>query len=827
MTITATQTRPKTDQYRPKDIEPKWQAIWDETKIYRTTEGGNKPKFYCLDFFPYPSGAGLTVGHYRNYVPTDAISRFKRMRGYNVLHPMGWDAFGQPAETEAVNRRRHPRPMVAEYIANYKRQLRIGGFSYDWEREINSSTPEYYRWTQWFFLLLYKRGLAYRAEAPVNWCPKEGLVLANEEAPGGHCWRCGTQVVRKNLVQWFFRITAYADRLADDLDTVDWPEKIVAMQRNWIGRSEGAEFDMAIKGHPDKKMRVFTTRPDTVYGMTFCVLAPEHPLVDQITTPEQKASVAAYVERTSHETEIERQSTEKERDGVFTGAYAVNPMNGADVPIFVADYVLLSYGTGAIMAVPGHDARDFDFAKKYNLPIPVVIAPPDWDGKPLEAAYTGDGTMVNSGPFSGLSSREGIKRIIAYMEEKGIGQRKVHYRMRDWLISRQRYWGAPIPIIHCPTCGEVAVPEEQLPVVLPDLEAYEPSGDGRSPLAKVTEWVNTTCPTCGGPAQRETDTMGGFACSSWYFLRFASPHYDKGPVEPQALRYWLPVDLYVGGAEHAVMHLLYARFWTKVMYDAGVVHFKEPFTKLMNQGMLLASDGLKMSKSRPNTVVIPEIVIARYGADAVRAYEMFMGPFDQDVQWSEQGLQGVYRFLNRVWEIVLVGSGDRKTGDGADDLALRRITHKTIKRVTTDLDRLHFNTMVAALMEYVNYLQDARKQDISRAAWEEAIEALLLMLAPTAPHLAEELWQRTGHQYSVHQQAWPLFNPELIAEDQITLIVQVGGKVRDKLTVPADIGEAEAKELALNSEKVKPWLAGKTVAQVVYVPGKLVNISVR
>jgi leucyl-tRNA synthetase len=813
--------------YRPQDIEAKWQKVWDETKVYRTSEGGDKPKFFCLDFFPYPSGAGLTVGHYRNYVPTDAISRFKRMRGYNVLHPMGWDAFGQPAETEAIAKKRHPRPMVEEYIGNYKRQLHIGGFCYDWERELNSSHPEYYRWTQWIFLQLYKRGLAYRTEAPVNWCPKEGLVLANEEAKDGKCWRCNSDVTKKNLVQWFFRITAYADRLADDLSTVDWPDKIVTMQRNWIGRSEGAEFDMQIRGHAGKTMRVFTTRPDTVFGMTFCVLAPEHPLVAAITTAPQKQAVNAYVEKTLRQSEIDRQSTEKERDGVFTGAYAVNPMNGEDVPIYVADYVLLGYGTGAIMAVPGHDTRDFDFARKYNLPIPVVIAPPNWDGKPLDAAYTGDGAMVNSGPFNGLVGKEGIARVAAKMEEMAIGQRKVHYKMRDWLISRQRYWGAPIPIVHCARCGEVAVPEDQLPVLLPDIDAYEPTGDGRSPLANVPAWVNTTCPTCGGAALRETDTMGGFACSSWYFMRFASPRYDKAFAEPSALKYWLPVDLYVGGAEHAVMHLLFARFWTKVMFDAGHIHFNEPFSKLMNQGMLLASDGQKMSKSRPATVVIPETVVARFGADAVRCYEMFMGPFDQEVQWDEKGLAGLYRFLSRVWEIVITPRAGHAASAGDADAGLRKMTHKTINRVTIDLDRLHFNTMIAALMEFINYLQDARTQAVSAAAWNEATDALLLMLAPAAPHLAEELWQHKGHAYSIHQQAWPEFDAGLIVDETITLIVQVGGKVRDKLVAPTDISEADAKLLALSSERVKPWLAGKTLGNVVYVPGKLVNISVK
>ncbi len=817
-------------KYNHRKIEPKWQKVWQETGLYRTPDTTDKPKYYCLDFFPYPSGDGLSVGHCRNYVPTDVVSRYKRMRGSNVLHPMGYDAFGQPAENEAIRRGIHPKVSTAKYTANYRRQLQLIGTSYDWDREINSSHPDFYRWTQWFFLLLYKRGLAYRATAPVNWCPSCATVLANEEVEEGHCWRCDTLVTKRDLMQWFFRITAYADALADDLDTVDWPEKIVLMQRNWIGRSTGVEFDLGIKGSPEK-IRVFTTRPDTVYGMTFAVLAPEHPLVDKLTTPDRRAEVEAYIEMARRESEIERLSTEKERTGVFIGAYAVNPMNGEEIPIYIADYVLPGYGTGAIMAVPGHDARDFDFARKYHLPIPVVIAPPGWQpGQELTPAYLDDGMMVNSGPFNGMPSSEGIERVADYMEQQGIGTRKVNYRMRDWLISRQRYWGAPIPVVYCERCGEVPVPEEQLPVLLPELERFQPSGTGKSPLANVPEFVNTACPHCGGRAQRETDTMGGFACSSWYFLRFTSPHYDRGPFEPHQMRYWMPVDLYVGGAEHAVMHLLYARFWTKVMCDAGVVPFKEPFQKLMNQGMVLGADGQKMSKSKGN-VITPDDVVARYGADSLRGYELFIGPFEQEVAWSEQGISGVYRFLNRAWGIVLAGGGPKTTSKGeefeARERDLRRMTHKTLKRVTGDIERSHFNTAVAALMEYVNYLQSQRKSVASSPAWQEARETLMLMLAPIAPHMAEELWQHTGHAYSIHQQAWPAWDEGLAAEETITLVIQVNGKVRDKVQVTPDITEAEARKAALSSARVAKWTAGKQVINMVYVPGRLVNLVVK
>ncbi|MCC6445589.1 MAG: leucine--tRNA ligase [Armatimonadetes bacterium] len=819
------------EKYQPQAIEPKWQQRWNEMHLYRTSEEPGKPKYYCLDFFPYPSGDGLSVGHCRNYVPTDVVSRYKRMCGANVLHPMGWDAFGLPAENAAILRGLHPQRTTEEYAANYRRQLRLIGTSYDWEREINSSHPDYYKWTQWFFLLLYRRGLAYRSTAPANWCDSCKTVLANEETEGGQCWRCGSEVTKKDLPQWFFKITAYADRLLEDLDTIDWPEKIILMQRNWIGKSEGVEFDLSVKG-TDDKIRVFTTRPDTVYGMTFAVLAPEHPLVDKLASPDRKAEVETYAEAARRETDIERLSTEKDRTGVFIGAYAVNPMNGREIPIFIGDYVLMSYGTGAIMAVPGHDTRDCDFAKKYGLPIPVVIAPPGWNGEDLPEAYVEEGTMVNSGPFNGLSSGEGWQRIADHMEADGIGQRRVNYRMRDWLISRQRYWGAPIPIIHCPTCGERPVPEERLPVELPHLESYQPTGTGKSPLAEVPEFVNTSCPGCGGPAERETDTMGGFACSSWYFLRYPNPHLETAPFSAESARYWLPVDLYVGGAEHAVMHLLYARFWTKVMYDAGLVAFKEPFQKLMNQGMILGADGVKMSKSKGN-VITPDSVVAQFGADTLRLYELFIAPFEQEVAWSEQGIRGVFRFLNRLWGLVADNmvhfdpEWRSHIETTPENRPLRRKLHQTIRKVTQDIERMHFNTSVAALMELLNEFApfvESGLSDEKRPVFSEVVENFILLLQPMAPHFADEIWERLGKGGTTYALSWPEWDEEIARAEEIVVVLQVNGKVKDRLTVPVDIAQADLERLALANEKVQAAFNGKSVSRVIVVPGKLVNI---
>ncbi|MCL6476194.1 MAG: leucine--tRNA ligase [Firmicutes bacterium] len=832
------------EKYQPQQIEQKWQKRWQEAQLFRAEDFSPKPKLYALDFFPYPSGDGLSVGHCRNYIPTDAFCRYKHMKGFNVLHPMGWDAFGLPAENEAIRKRSHPSKTVPRYIANYKRQMNMIGISYDWSREINSSSPDYYKWTQWFFLLLYKRGLAYRSTAPANWCPSCKTVLANEEVEGGACWRCGSMVEKRDLPQWFFKITDYAERLLNDLELINWPEGIKMMQRNWIGRSEGVEFEMQVadaQGKPSgKSFRVFTTRVDTTFGMSFAVLAPEHPLVREMTTPDRREEVEAYIARSQRETEIERLSTERVRDGVFTGAYAINPVNGQLVPIFIADYVLMGYGTGAIMAVPAHDERDFDFAKRYGLPIPVVIAPPGWNGEPLEQAYTGEGTMVNSGEFSGLPSEEGKKRIADWMEERGIGKRRVNYRLRDWLISRQRYWGAPIPIIHCPKCGEVAVPEDQLPVLLPDVEHYEPTGTGKSPLANIPEFVNTSCPQCGGAAERETDTMGGFACSSWYFLRFASPHETDRPFNPDAVRYWLPVDVYVGGAEHAVMHLLYARFWVKVMYDAGLVHFVEPFMTLRNQGMVLAPDPdtpdvmVKMSKSKGN-VVTPDAVVEKHGADTLRLYELFVAPFDQAIEWREEGVSGANRFLHRVWRLVLDAIPhyhrdwkEKLQGAelSADERKLRRKTHQTIKKVGEDIEEFRFNTAVAAVMEWVNLMYDLKDSLIDSPAFSEAIHSLILVLAPFTPHIADELWERLGYEGFTYNQPYPEYDEAVAAAEELNIVVQVNGKLRDVLVVPVDTPQEELERLALSSPKVQQFTNGKTVKKVIVVPNKLVNVVV-
>jgi leucyl-tRNA synthetase len=810
------------EPYESHRIEPKWRRRWAEAALYRTPEADDgRPTFYCLDFFPYPSGAGLSVGHCRNYVPTDVISRYHRMRGDAVLHPMGWDAFGLPAENEAIDKGVHPRDSTRRYAANYRRQMTLIGASYDWEREINSSDPGYYRWTQWIFSLLFRRGLAYQVWAPVNWCDHCQTTLANEEVEHGTCWRCHQPVTRRDLKQWFFRITAYADELLAATDTLDWPEHILAMQRHWIGRSEGVEFEMAVAGHKGLAFPVFTTRPDTVYGMTFAVLAPEHPLVGQITVPECQPEVEAYVQRARRTAEVERLSTDRDRDGVLTGAHAINPVNGTPVPIYVADYVLMGYGTGAIMAVPAHDQRDYEFAQKYGLPVVAVIEPPEgpWAAA---AAYEGQGIMVHSAPYDGLPSAEAGRRIADQMEAEGYGRRTVQYRMRDWLISRQRYWGAPIPIVHCETCGPVPVPEDDLPVLLPHLPDYLPRGDGRSPLANLPAFVETCCPACGRPARRETDTMGGFACSSWYFLRFADPWDSDGPFNRQAVARWLPVDLYVGGAEHAVMHLLYARFWTKVLADAGLLHFREPFVRLRSQGVLHAADGRRMSKSRGN-VITPDEVVARTGADILRLHLLFMAPFDRNVTWHEDGILGAERFLQRVWRLCLA-EGRNAPPAGEHDEALRRATHKTVRRVTDDIEAFRFNLAVAALMEFVNALSDHYEARGATPSFAEATEILVRLLAPLAPYIAEELWARRGGPFSVHGQPWPTYDPARTQDETVTLVVQVDGKVRDRIAVPAGIPDGEARRLALQSQPVQRLLEGRPPRRVIVVPGRLVNV---
>jgi leucyl-tRNA synthetase len=808
--------------YQPQAIEPKWQRFWEETGLYLAHEGGGKPKYYCMDFFPYPSGDGLHVGHCRNYVPTDVLSRYKRMRGYNVLHPMGWDAFGEPAEQFAVRHGVHPRITTDQNTANFRRQYSMLGISFDWAREIDSSAPGYYRWTQWFFLMLYKRGLAYRDTNWQWWCPTCMTTLSSHEVQGSVCWRGHTGIIRRQIPAWYFRITAYADRLLEGLDRIDWPEKIKAMQRNWIGRSEGVEviFSSAASQTP---IKVFTTRPDTLYGVTFFALAPEHPLIDHFTTSEQRSQVDAYRAQAAMQSEVERMNETRPKTGVFTGGYVTNPLSRELVPVWVADYVLSSYGTGAVMGVPAHDQRDFEFAQEFNLPVKVVITSPDCQDESLSVAFTSEGTMVNSGPFNGLSGAEAVEKVIAELERLGLGQRSVQYRMRDWLISRQRYWGTPIPIIHCPSCGEVPVPDDQLPVLLPPMQDFQPDGSGRSPLARLPEFVNTTCLRCGEMAQRETDTMGGFACSSWYFLRFTSPHFDEGSFESSAMNYWMPVDIYVGGAEHAVLHLLYSRFWTKVMYDAGLVPFDEPFAKLLNQGQLMGPDGKRMSKSRGN-VITPDEIVASHGADALRVYELFMAPFEQDVDWSTDGLNGAWRFLNRVWS--LVGETFSASASASKtDLDLERLTHRTIQHVTERIETQRFNTVVSGLMEYTNALLDLQANNAWRAkTFHQALEILLILLAPIAPHISEELWALTGHSGSIHQQSWPRFDPQMIKEDLVQMAVQVDGKLRAVIEVDGNMPAEEMQMFALEQPKVQASLVGKQVKKVIVVQRKIVSI---
>ena len=815
-----------------KASEKKYKAYWQALDLYRTGDDPEKPDYYILDFFPYPSGEGLSVGHCRNYVPTCVDARFHRMKGYNVLHPMGWDAFGLPAENYAIEHGIHPQETTQKFCANYKRQMKLIECSYDWSREINSTDPDYYRWTQWFFLLLFKRGLAYQSLGSQWWCPQDQTILANEQVENGRCWRCGSIVEKKELKQWYFKITAYADRLLADLDTIAWPEHIKTMQRNWIGRSEGAEIVFTVKKPGSSQepgfweVPVFTTRPDTLYGATFLVLAPEHPLVAQITMAEQQTAVKAYIAEAKRKTEMDRQTADREKTGIFTGAYASHPLTGTAVPIWIADYVLMGYGTGAIMAVPAHDGRDFAFAQKYDLPIVQVI---ETEGEDVTAL----GTMINSGPFSGLSSEGGGAKIVAELAAQGQGRKEVSYKIRDWLISRQRYWGAPIPIVHCPDCGPVAVPEAELPVRLPDTQDFAPTGDGRSPLARITEWVNTTCPQCSGLARRETDTMDGFACSSWYFLRFPNPHYADGPFDPKAVARWLPVDTYVGGAEHAVLHLLYARFWTKVMYDAGLVAFEEPFARLHSQGMLLSAvDGRKMSKSRGN-VVTPDEVVARHGVDALRAYVLFLGPFEAEVTWDDEGIVGVTRFLRRYWKLANEISGQYSVFSAQSPVSpspvsgFERRRHQVIQQMTHDMTQFRFNTAVATMMTYLNDLTAYQNEAIPASQWYQAIESFTLLLAPICPFITEAVWQEVlGHTASVHQQAWPAFAADKAANEEITVIVQVNGRLRDRLTMAADVTEDAMQEAAVHSPNIQNYTNGQAIRKVIVVPGKLVNIVV-
>ncbi len=808
--------QPQGQGYQAQAIEPKWQQYWDEHNTFKTGEDPAKPKFYALDMFPYPSGAGLHVGHPEGYTATDIVSRYKRMRGYNVLHPMGWDAFGLPAEQHAIDTGEHPKGFTVQNINNFRRQIKSLGFSYDWDREISTTDPEYYKWTQWIFIQLYNKGLAYVAEVPVNWCEALGTVLANEEVINGLSERGNHPVVRKPMRQWMLKITEYADRLLDDLEELDWSEGIKDMQRNWIGKSKGAEVKFEIQGHEDQLV-VFTTRPDTLFGASYCVLAPEQELVARITTEEQKAAVEAYKVQASHKSDLERTDLAKDKTGVFTGAYAVNPVNGATMPIWIADYVLAGYGTGAIMAVPGHDSRDWEFAKQFGLEIIEVVK----GGNIEEEAYSGDGDHVNSEWLNGLQNVEAIAKMIAWLEESGKGQGKITYRLRDWLFSRQRYWGEPIPILHLEDGTMKTVPVDQLPLVLPDVDQIKPSGTGESPLANVLEWVETIDPETGMKARRETNTMPQWAGSCWYYLRFIDPHNDKELCSKEKQQQWLPVDLYIGGAEHAVLHLLYARFWHKVLYDLGIVDTKEPFHKLVNQGMILGTNNEKMSKSRGN-VVNPDEIVESHGADTLRIYEMFMGPLEATKPWNISGVEGSHRFLSRVWRLFVNDEGNLNSkivdGEGSDEF--KRVWHKSIKKVTEDLDNLRFNTAISQLMIFVN---EAYKTDeLPRRALEDFAQ----LLSPMAPHISEELWQRLGHEDSITYEQWPTYDESWTVDSEIEIVVQVNGKIVQRTLISKETNQEDMQAHSLALPSVEQAIAGKTIRKVIAVPGKLVNIVV-
>jgi leucyl-tRNA synthetase len=804
--------------YDHRAIEAKWQERWESEGVFHTTEDPTRPKFYSVAMYPYPSGE-LHIGHIRNYTYIDLITRYKMMQGYNVLSPMGWDSFGLPAENSAIETGIHPRVSVERQILKMKEHFRRLGAAFDWNRELASHDPRYYRWDQWLFLELYDRGLAYKATAPVNWCPKDQTVLANEQVVDGACERCGTTVEKRDLAQWFFKITDYADRLLDDLDGLDdWPDRVRTMQRNWIGRSQGARFRIQVDGM-DESFEVFTTRPDTIFGMTFCVLAPEHPLVETlITGSDQEEEAREYISRASRESEIDRLA-EGEKTGVFTGRHAVNPVNGQRVPIYIADYVLMGYGTGAIMAVPGQDQRDWDFATMYGLDIVRTVDPGEgWAG----GAYLGDGVTINSGFLDGLDRSGAIARIIDWMEEQGIGERAIQFRLRDWLISRQRYWGCPIPMIECPVCGLVPVPRDQLPVTLPDVEDYAPKGS--SPLAAVEDWVNTTCPQCGGEARRETDTMDTFVDSSWYFFRYTDPHNDEAIFDPAKARYWMPLDQYIGGVEHAILHLMYARFVTKFLHDIGLSPVTEPFMRMFTQGMMV-KDGAKMSKSKGN-VVTPDHYYDEYGADALRLFELFVGPPTDDAVWNDAGVPGTKRFLDRIWKMGTSAHGFVEREPNEDDAWLIAETHRALKRVTEDVDRFHFNTTVSALMSLANVFQDYLSRAPVEKTFDEAYRLMLLMLAPAAPHVAHELWEMRGMGSMLAQEPWPQWDASLVAESTVTMVVQINGKVRDRIEVPADISAEEAERVALGLEKVQGWIDGALVRKVIARPPNVINLVV-
>jgi len=830
--------------YEAKELEKRWRNAWEQQGKHRAADNTARPKYYCLDMFPYPSGAGLHVGHWRGYVLSDVWSRYKRLNGYEVLHPMGWDAFGLPAENDAIKKGIHPAVGTARNVANFKTQLQRMGAMFDWSRELNTSSPEYYKWTQWIFLQLFDMGLAYRKEMPINWCPSCKTGLANEEVVDGGCERCGTPVTKKNLNQWMLRITAYADRLLDDLDKLEWPEKVRKMQANWIGKSVGARVRFAVPALGEQ-IEVFTTRPDTLYGATYMVLAPEHPLVSVLTTAGQRSAVEQYATQALGKSVLTRQIQDKTKTGVFTGAYASNPLTGQDIPIWIADYVLMDYGTGAIMAVPAHDERDFEFAGAFSLPVVQVIAPGDHAtggvasdtsdasiagdtgnsgnsggasaADELTQAYTGPGVLINSGNYSGLSVDDAKRQIVADLAQSGMAEETVTYKLRDWVFARQRYWGEPIPVVHCDTCGIVPIPECDLPVLLPDVERYEPTGTGESPLAAIASFVNTTCPACGGPARRETDTMPQWAGSCWYFLRFADPHNDREPFARDKVDHWLPVDMYIGGVEHAVLHLLYARFFTKVLADRGVIGFDEPFTRLFNQGMMTLS-GAKMSKSKGN-VVSPEELVEKYGTDTLRLYELFVGPPEVDAEWNPRAIEGVHRFLGKTYRLMMEAA---PSAAKAESVELAKLRHRFVRQVTERLESFRFNTVVSAFMEYVSALQGAPEQP-DRAT----LETLAVCIAPLAPHLAEECWQALGHRESVFDSSWPTVDERFLVDDTVVIVLQINGKVKERVTIPQGADEAYVTRVASEHVGFQNALAGRNIAKQIYVPGKLFNVVVR
>ncbi len=804
-------------RYNPSEIEPKWQAAWAEDSRYNASEQSDKPKFYVTSMFPYPSGAGMHAGHFFEHSIVDAVARFRRSLGSNVVYPMGWDSFGLPAENYAIKTGKAPADTTKENIANFKNQLTRVGASIDWSREINTTDPEYYKWTQWVFTQMFERGLAYQKESLQWWCPVDKTVLANEQVEGGKCWRCGSEVEKKSMKQWFFKITDYADALLEEIPDLNWPNKIKTAQENWIGRSQGAEIDFVVDSSDDR-ITVFSTRPDTIFGASFIVLAPEHPLARSLANDETRERVDAYINEAVKKSEIERQSEGKEKTGVWTGSYAINPATGENVPIWIADYVLGGYGTGAVMGVPAHDERDLEFAEKFKLPVVNVIDA----SKNEDGVIANEGILQNSGAFDGKDTSSAREEIVAWLEQQELGRSKVTYKMRDWLISRQRYWGAPIPIIHCSEHGAVPVPKDQLPVVLPHVDDFAPKGNGKSVLASQLDWVKTTCPTCGGPAERETDTMDGYACSSWYLLRYTDPKNTEQAWSPEKAAYWSPVDMYIGG-DHAVAHLLYVRFWNHVFFDMGLVPTKEPVGQLVYHGLIQAEDGRKMSKSLGNVVDPLEVIDAGYGADALRTFELFLGPINENSNWSSRGIAGVYRFLNRVWTLIQEYDESDKASPTTPEL--ESLTHKTIRKVTDDYRRLSFNTAIAALMEYVNELYKLKTTGFG-SDWQEPLEILTKLLQPLAPHITAEMWQQLGYESQLDFEPWPVWDENKIVAGTMTIIVQVNGKLRAKLELDSNMDEQGVKSAVLENEKIQANLDGATPKKVIYVPGRLVNIVV-